>query len=98
MPNRVLRLPTVLERTGYSRSRLYARIGGGLFPRPISLGPRVAAWPEHEVDAVIAAHIREVTDEELARLVTEIHARRPTFGLALGTGAPVDAVQEASAA
>jgi len=44
-PNRVLRLPTVLERTGYSRSRLYARISDGLFPRPISLGPGVAAWP-----------------------------------------------------
>ncbi|MCF7997091.1 MAG: AlpA family phage regulatory protein [Chromatiaceae bacterium] len=81
MPNRVLRLPAVLDRTGYSRSRLYARISDGLFPRPISLGPRVAAWPEHEVDAVIAAHVREVTDAELARLVSEIHARRSTFGL-----------------
>jgi hypothetical protein len=50
------------------------------------------------VDAVIAAHIREVTDEEFARLVTDLHAGRPTFGLARGTGAPADAVQETSAA
>ena len=97
MPNRVLRLPTVLERTGYSRSRLYARISDGLFPRPISLGPRVAAWPEHEVDAVIAAHIREITDAELVQLVSEIHSQRSTFGLNGDT--PVSAAaQQASAA
>jgi prophage regulatory protein len=97
MPNRVLRLPTVLERTGYSRSRLYARISDGLFPRPISLGPRVAAWPEHEVDAVIAAHIREITDAELAQLVSEIHTQRSTFGLDPKTSAPA-AAHQASAA
>jgi len=84
MPTRVLRLPAVLERSGYSRSRLYARISEGLFPRPVSLGRRVAAWPEREVEAVIAAHIREVPEAELARLVAEIHARHPTFGLAPG--------------
>ena len=98
MPNRVLRLPTVLERTGYSRSRLYARIGEGLFPRPIALGPRVAAWPEQEVDAVIAAHIREVSDAELAQLVSEIHAQRSTFGLSGSNNASGPAAQEASAA
>jgi prophage regulatory protein len=98
MPHRVLRLPTVLERTGYSRSRLYARISDGLFPRPVALGPRVAAWPEHEVDAVIAAHIREISDAELARLVSEIHARRPTFGLGDSDGAFAPSAQQASAA
>jgi prophage regulatory protein len=98
MPNRVLRLPTVLERTGYSRSRLYARISDGLFPRPILLGPRVAAWPEHEVDAVIAAHIREVTDAELARLVAEIHAQRATFGLSAGTSASATRPEQSAAA
>jgi prophage regulatory protein len=97
MPNRVLRLPTVLERTGYSRSRLYARISEGLFPRPISLGPRVTAWPEHEVDAVIAAHIREITDAELAQLVSEIHTKRSTFGLDGKASGPA-AAHQASAA
>ncbi|MBK1633974.1 AlpA family transcriptional regulator [Thiohalocapsa halophila] len=98
MPNRVLRLPAVLERTGYSRSRLYARISDGLFPRPVSLGPRVAAWPEHEVDAVIAAHIRAVTDTELVQLVADIHRRRPTFGLGAGAGALVDGTPGSPAA
>jgi prophage regulatory protein len=97
MPTRFLRLPTVLERTGYSRSRLYARISDGLFPRPISLGPRVAAWPEHEVDAVIAAHIRALADDELAQFVSEIHTQRATFGLSGGAGALTTA-HESSAA
>ncbi|MFB1487097.1 MAG: AlpA family phage regulatory protein [Thiocapsa sp. C3-sup] len=81
MPTSVLRLRTVLERTGYSRSVVYARIAAGLFPRPIALGARAAAWPEHDIEAVLAALIRAVTDDELRTLVSGIHARRSTFGL-----------------
>jgi prophage regulatory protein len=97
MPNRVLRLPTVLERTGYSRSRLYARISDGLFPRPISLGPRVPAWPGHEADAVIAAHIREITDADLAQLVSQIHTQRSSFGLDRDAPASAAAPQASAA-
>ena len=80
MPTRVLRLPHVLERTGYSRSWLYARISAGLFPRPIALGARASAWPEHEVDAVLAAQIRAVSEEELRTVVADLHAERATYG------------------
>ncbi len=76
MPSRIIRLPAVLERTGYSRSCLYARISAGLFPRPISLGSRVSTWPEHEIDALIAAHIRQIPEAELAQLVAALHAQR----------------------
>jgi prophage regulatory protein len=82
MAIRVLRLPTVLERTGYSRSALYARISAGLFPRPIALGARASAWPEHDVDRVLAAQIRSASDEELRAEVEMIHAQRQHFGLA----------------
>lgn len=82
----------MLERTGYSRSRLYARISAGLFPRPIALGPRVSAWPEHDVEALVAAHIRQVTDAELARLVASLHGQRTTFGLDAKPAASVSAV------
>lgn len=81
MPTSVLRLRTVLERTGYSRSAVYARIAAGLFPRPIALGARAAAWPEHDIEAVLAALIRAATDDELRTLVSGMHARRSTFGL-----------------
>ncbi|MFB1496960.1 MAG: AlpA family transcriptional regulator, partial [Thiocapsa sp. N5-Cardenillas] len=42
---------------------------------------RAAAWPEHDIEAVLAALIRAVTDDELRTLVSGIHARRSTFGL-----------------
>jgi len=49
------------------------------------------------VDAVIAAHIREITDAELAQLVSQIHTQRSTFGFNGDT--PVSAAaQQASAA
>jgi prophage regulatory protein len=88
MPTCVLRLPTVLERTGYSRSGLYARIAAGLFPRPIALGARAAAWPEHEIEAVLAALIRTIGDDDLRTLVSGIHARRSTFGVGVDERAP----------
>ncbi|KAA6184240.1 AlpA family transcriptional regulator [Thiohalocapsa marina] len=81
MPTRVLRLPQVLERTGYSRSGLYARISAGLFPHPIALGARASAWPEHEVEAVLAAQIRSVDEEELRTVVSTLEGERANFGL-----------------
>ena len=80
MSTRLLRLSAVLERTGYSRSAIYARANAGLFPRPVPLGLRTAAWPEHEVEAVLKAHLREANDEELkktCRRAKETAARKP---------------------
>lgn len=48
MASRILRLPTVLLRTGLSRSTIYARIAEGTFPRQLSLGPNTVGW--HETD------------------------------------------------
>src|SRR4051812_31631221 len=36
----ILRLPAVKAQTGYSRSTIYLRVSQGLWPRPVSLGPR----------------------------------------------------------
>jgi prophage regulatory protein len=47
----ILRLPTVIARTGLSRSSLYNRISEGTFPRPRSLGgARAVGWLESQVD------------------------------------------------
>lgn len=46
-----LRLPKVIERTGLSRSSIYAMIGDGLFPSPVRIGRRAVAWRETDVDA-----------------------------------------------
>ena len=58
MAQSLLRLPSVVARTGYSRSSLYALIAKGEFPAPVSLGARAVAWPSDEIDQWIAARIR----------------------------------------
>ncbi len=53
MSSRILRLPTVILRTGLSRSTIYARIGDGTFPRQVALGAGSVGWREAELDAWI---------------------------------------------
>lgn len=48
-PDRILRLKTVLERTGLSRSTLYRKIADGSFPRQIAISTRCAGWRESSV-------------------------------------------------
>ncbi|RJF86108.1 helix-turn-helix transcriptional regulator [Sphingomonas cavernae] len=49
-PDRILRLPTVLERTGLSRATLYRKIQHGSFPRQIAISTRCAGWRESAVN------------------------------------------------
>jgi prophage regulatory protein len=51
---KLLRLPTVLERTGLSRSALYEQMAVGQFPKSVPIGPRAKAWIEDEIDQHIA--------------------------------------------
>lgn len=46
----ILRLPSVQQRTGLSRSSIYRLMQIQLFPKPISLGPRSVGWIEKEID------------------------------------------------
>lgn len=57
---RLLRLPEVRSRTGFSRSEIYRRIAAQppTFPLPVKLG-RASAWPEHEINAWCEARIAE---------------------------------------
>jgi len=57
MAQSLLRLPQVMQRTGYSRSSLYALISKGEFPAPCPLGARAVAWPSNEIDDWIAQRI-----------------------------------------
>ncbi|WP_428558886.1 MAG: helix-turn-helix transcriptional regulator [Solidesulfovibrio sp. DCME] len=50
---RLLRLPAVLDRVGYKRSRFLDLVRQGVFPKPVKLGPRAVAWPESVVDALV---------------------------------------------
>ena len=50
MPHRMLRLPSVIELTGLSRSSIYLRMKNNVFPQSISLGDRAIAWLESDIE------------------------------------------------
>src|SRR5215208_8312474 len=54
---RILRRPDVEERTGMSRSAIYAAIAAGRFPAPVNLGPKAVGWVEAEIDLWLEARI-----------------------------------------
>ena len=47
--DRILRLPTVLNRTGLSRTTLYRKIGQGSFPKQVKISTRCAGWRESAI-------------------------------------------------
>ncbi|MGC1301798.1 MAG: AlpA family phage regulatory protein [Caulobacteraceae bacterium] len=53
-PNRILRLKTVLARTGLSRSTLYRKIREGSFPAQVPISVHGAGWHESAVNRWIA--------------------------------------------
>ena len=50
-PERIIRISTVLERTGLSRSTLYRKVQDGSFPKQLKLSERCAGWRESAVTA-----------------------------------------------
>lgn len=48
--SRILRLNTVLDRTGLSRSTLYRKIERGAFPEQVQISERCVGWRESDVD------------------------------------------------
>ncbi|WP_340574972.1 helix-turn-helix transcriptional regulator [Escherichia coli] len=48
-PQKLIRLPEVVEITGRSRSRIYDDIKADIFPRPVRIGRRAVAWVEQEI-------------------------------------------------
>lgn len=57
-PLKILRLPTVKERTGLARATIYLKISQGAFPQPISLGSRSVGWIEEEITSWIEQRIQ----------------------------------------
>lgn len=54
-----LRLPQVKQRTGLSRSSIYAKMTHGEFPSSVDLGARAVAWLQSDIDKWIANRINE---------------------------------------
>lgn len=76
MSHAILRLPTVLQQRGRSRSTHYVDIKDGLFTKPVPIGGRSVGWPEYEVDAINAARIAGKSDDEIRSLVIRLTADR----------------------
>jgi len=62
--------------SGLSRSSIYGHIRDGVFPRPVTLGPRMVAWLLSEVIAVNMARIRGIPDDEIRSLVQNLAIAR----------------------
>ena len=72
----ILRRKQVEAETGYSRSTIYLRISQGLWPRPVSLGPRAVGWPAAEVASLNGARIAGKSDQEIRTLVARLEKER----------------------
>ncbi len=49
-PRQALRIDSVIERTGISKTQLYRLIKAGKFPRGTNLSARIVAWDEESVN------------------------------------------------
>ncbi|TPL03514.1 AlpA family phage regulatory protein [Mesorhizobium sp. B2-4-11] len=49
-PDRIIRLRTVLVRTGLSRSTLYRKIADGTFPAQLKISANGAGWRESDIN------------------------------------------------
>ncbi|MFC2255014.1 helix-turn-helix transcriptional regulator [Labrys portucalensis] len=57
-PECIIRLKTVLSRTGLSRSTIYRKIAEGTFPPQIKISINGAGWHETEISRWIADPVR----------------------------------------
>ena len=53
-PDRIIRLKTVLARTGLSRSTIYRKIAEGTFPPQIRISVNGAGWKESDINRWVA--------------------------------------------
>lgn len=52
--DRIIRLKTVLARTGLSRTTLYRKMGEGTFPRQVKISVHGAGWRESAINRWIS--------------------------------------------
>lgn len=57
-PDRIVRLKSVLARTGLSRSTIYRKIAEGTFPPQIKISTNGAGWRESDIDRWVADPVR----------------------------------------
>jgi len=84
----IWRIETCKIEAGYkSHASIYKLIREGLWTKSVRLGMRSVGWPEAEVHAICQARIAGKTDDDLRKLVVELHLRRLDALEAQGVGA-----------
>lgn len=66
-PEKILRMRTVLERTGLSRSTLYRKIRNGTFPNQVKLSEHCCGWRESAINRWMADPV-SYTNEDARRM------------------------------
>lgn len=80
----ILRLREVKRVFGHrSDSSIYDAIRKGLFPTGVAIGRRARGWPATEVQVIFDARIAGVDEDELRKIVSELHTSRPLRGALL---------------
>lgn len=74
--NPLLRRPMVEKAMGDSRTTIYRKIRKGLVTRGVALGGDRVGWPANEVEAINKARIAGKSDDEIKKLVEELHKAR----------------------
>ena len=72
----VVRRKQVEAKCGLPRSTIYSRVADGTFPPPVRIGARAVGWIDHELEAVLRAHVRGLRADELRMLVCDLVAAR----------------------
>lgn len=62
-PRKFLRLPSVIEKVGLSRSQIYKLIQAGSFPEPVKIGPKISVWLEENLEEWMDAQILQWASE-----------------------------------
>ena len=65
-PDNILRIQTVLKRTGLSRSTMYRKMENGTFPGNIRISTRCVGWRESAVNAWLRNPMFYQVDEQEA--------------------------------
>ena len=61
---RIIRMPEVVERTGFSRTWIYELIRAGKFPRQHKIGQRAVGFSSEEIDSWIQDRLQKADTTE----------------------------------
>ena len=59
-PRKALRIKSVIERTGVSKTHLYRLINANKFPRPVQVSEGVSVWDSELIDQWLSSKFEEV--------------------------------------